>query len=103
MNFDIRTPPRMTGRYTKDIPAIFDWCLTLVKKLRASFSHIDDSQIVSLSCDKLSGTINLDNVTISNGGSIDISSDYFRISNSSGSQYIELKDNVINIKANIIS
>lgn len=37
MNFDVNTPPRLTGKYTRDIPALHNWCSILHRKLNGIF------------------------------------------------------------------
>ena len=100
VNFDI--PPKLNTLSRHEFNWFWTWAAGLVKSLRSLIYNIDDDNIKSVSADKLKGDIDLRNTPIS-GGVLTITDDSFRLANSDGSQYIELVNNVINIKANIIN
>lgn len=97
MLFNVRTPPSLTGRYYRDIPRLYDWCVTLAKNLSSMFSRIEDKQIVSVSADKITAGV----IKLESGGSVEIGADKFVLSNSDGSQYIKLEGNNLVIKATV--
>ena len=100
VNFDI--PPKLNTLSRYECNLFWTWAAGLVKSIRSLVYNIDDDNIKSLSTDKLKGSINLSDTPVS-GGVLTLTDNSFRLSNSDGSQYVELVNNVINIKANIIT
>ena len=98
MLLDIRTPPALTGRYNKDIPLIHDWCISLSKKVQAMFSKIENSQIISISADKITSG----KIEFSGGGYFELTADGFTLCNSVGTQYIKLENDTIYVKATVV-
>lgn len=115
MTLNHPAPPIITGK-TTDTAELSEWCAVLIAKLKNLLTHIDGDDVISLSPDKLAnGSISLDTIDL-NGSNVYIDSSsialthngtvIFRaeigdngaeisLSNSDGSQYINLlKDNI---------
>lgn len=95
MRFDVNTPPKLTGKYSRDIPAIHIWCSILHRKLKGMFGRIDNEQISSVSAEKITGNINLESCRV-RGGTVNISSDYFFVGNDTN--YIKFENGVLEVK-----
>ena len=100
MIINSRMPPRVTGETEIDLKKLNDWCCTFLNKLKNVLSNIDDSNIKSVSADKITGG-NIDFSTASlSGDNVNIGSDYIRfILNQDDGQKIclelSVKDNVL--------
>lgn len=78
MNVNSRMPPDITGDTEMDIKKLNNWCGILLNKLKNTLSNIEDSNIKSVSADKISGgsiNINASNII---GANTRISSDSIR-------------------------
>lgn len=122
MTLNHPAPPLITGRAT-DTADLSEWCAVLIAKLKNLLTHIDGNDVISLSPDKLTnGSILLDTIDL-NGSNVYIDSSsialthngavIFRaeigdngaritLSNSDGSQYINLSNDNISICVNEI-
>lgn len=122
MTLNHPAPPLITGRAT-DTAELSEWCAVLIAKLKNLLTHIDGDDVISLSPDKLTnGSISLDTIDL-NGSNVYIDSSsialthngavIFRaeigdngamitLSNSDGSQYINLSNDDISICVNEI-
>ena len=92
--------PRISefSRNTYNLGIIADYIDRLRLRLIQCFeNNLDDDNIKSVSADKLTaGTYSI------KGGRLVLGTDNIRLETNDGAQYIELRDGVINICANII-
>ncbi|MGN0183352.1 MAG: hypothetical protein ACI4DP_13235 [Candidatus Ornithomonoglobus sp.] len=99
MLFKINRPPQTTGRYTKDIPAIYTWCAKFATTLERALNKLDDANISSVGVSKLAGDIdpavhNIKGGTMEyDGETLVITGGTVRIQNADGTAYIELAEN----------
>ena len=84
MKFDMNTPPRLSGKYARDISALHNWCSILHRKLSAMFRKVENEQITSVSGDKITGDVNLKDCN------------YFFVGNSTN--YIKFENGVLEVK-----
>lgn len=122
MTLNHPSPPIIKGK-TTDTAELSEWCAVLIAKLKNLLTHIDGDDVVSLSPDKLTnGSISLDTIDL-NGSNVYIDSSSITLnykgtvifqaeigdngaeimlSNSDGSQYINLSNENISMCANEI-
>lgn len=113
MNPSIRQPPNRTGYFKGDISRIYQYIAQSMANIKNTLMRLNDDNIVSLSASKLKGDIDLSatklkgDIDLSNvsiiSDCINITENGFQIRNESGTQYIELADGELTIKANIIT
>lgn len=86
------------SRNTYNLGVIADYLDRLRLKLIQCFeNNLDDDNIKSMSADKLTAGI-----YCIKGGRLVLGTDNIRLETCDGTQYIELKDGVINVCANVI-
>ncbi len=95
MKFDVNAPPKLTGKYSRDIPALHSWCSVLYRKLTGMFRRVEDNQIASVSGNKITGSIELEGCSV-NGPCVNVSSDYFFVGNETN--YIKFENGVLEVK-----
>lgn len=106
MNLFYTMPPK-----NSDTKSLSRWCSGLLSELRRVLLRLDDSNILSLSCSRLTGDLNFGNISISDNSIrikredntlFELSDDgeklNFSISASDGSYYIKLNDDKLYIK-----
>lgn len=117
-------PPDITGNNSIDTQSLNYWCGGLLTHLKKILSYIEDNNIAYVSADKLTdGNINIDKislsgtyinitenaVTFSNGETefLNIKTDEngcsLRISNTDGTRFIYLHDDVLEISADTVT
>ena len=106
MNLFYSMPPQ-----NSDTSSLSNWCGGLLTELKRSLLRLDDSNILSLSCGKLTGDMSFGNIVLTDSAIcitrddntlFELSDDgdkiSFTLSSSAGDQYIKLKDDKLYIK-----
>lgn len=71
MNIQYSMPPQLSGRASEDAAALNTWCGGLLTHLKKVALNIEDSNILSISADKLTGgTVPLSETVIESGNMI---------------------------------
>lgn len=114
MNLTVKTPPRLTGYFKRDIPRLNEWSNHLLSQLKAALSVVSSDDISSVKGDKIDisenaikGTsveITDDSVSVSVDGNVVFSAGPggLLIRNSDESEYIRLENDTIRIKVSVI-
>ena len=97
-----------------DTSSLANWCGGLLTELKRSLLRLDDSNILSLSCGKLTGDMSFGNIVLTDSAIritrddntlFELSDDgdkiSFTLSSSAGDQYIKLKDDKLYIKCGV--
>ena len=114
MNLTVKTPPRMSGYFKRDIPRLYEWSNHLLAQLKSTLSVVNSDDILSVKGDKIDISENgikgsaveiTDNslsVTVDGNAVFRTDPEGLYICNSDESEYIRLENDTISIKVSEI-